>query len=250
VRTGHEWQLGRYVTEFEIIAVIVIMIFGALVQASIGFGMSLSAGPLLILINPLFVPAPLLVAALFLTMLVAYRDRSGIRSSGVGSLMAGRVIGTIPGALLIASLPLEQIRLVLGGLILVAVVMSAGGFRLSQRTGTIFGVGIVSGFMSSTVAIGGPPIALAYQHADGKQLRGTLAFIFTMGTVISLTGLFLVGRFRITEFQMALALLPGTLIGFMLSGRVAAFLDRGYTRVAVLIMATSAAIGIIVTALT
>jgi len=238
------------VTDFEIVAVTLVMIFGALVQASVGFGLSLSAGPLLILMNPLLVPAPLLLAALFLTILVAYRDRSGIKPSGVGPLMAGRVVGTIPGALLIASLPLEQTRLVLGVLILVAVVMSAGGFRLSQRAGTIFGVGIVSGFMSSTVAIGGPPIALAYQHAEGKQLRGTLAFIFTIGTVISLTGLFLVDRFRIDELQMALVLLPGTLIGFMLSGRVAAFLDRGYTRIAVLMLATSAAIGIIVTAMT
>lgn len=237
-------------TNFEIVAVIVVMIFGALVQASVGFGLSLSAGPLLIILNPLMVPAPLLMAALFLTILVAYRDRSGIRPSGVGTLMAGRVVGTVPGALLIASLPLAQTRLVLGILILAAVVMSAGGFRLSQRPGVIFGVGIVSGFMSSTVAIGGPPIALAYQHAKGKQLRGTLAFIFTIGTVISLTGLFLVGRFRINELQMGLVLLPGTLIGFMLSGRVAAFLDRGYTRIAILMLATSAAIGIIVTALT
>jgi len=238
----------REVTEFDIAAVFIVMTFGAVVQASVGFGLSLAAGPLLILVNPLFVPAPLLVAALFLTILVAFRDWHGIRPTGVGSLMVGRIVGTVPGVLLIASLALDQTRLVLGVLILVAVLMSAGGYRLRPTAPTLFGVGIVSGFMSSTVAIGGPPIALAYQHTAGKELRGTLAFVFTLGTVISLTGLFLVGRFRMVELQMALALLPGTLLGYLLSGRVAAFLDRGYTQGAVLLLATGAAIGILVTA--
>jgi hypothetical protein len=236
------------VSGIEVLAVVLVMAFGSAVQASVGFGLSLAAAPILILINPLLVPAPLLVAALVLTILVSYRDRQGIQVTGVGSLMAGRVLGTAPGALLIAVLPLDRTRLVLGLLILAAVGISLVGYRPSQRPLTLFSVGIVSGFMSATSAVGGPPLALVYQHQDGQRLRGTLSFVLTFGTIISLAGLFLAGRFRMTELHLALGLLPGTLLGYLLSGRAAAVLDRGHTRTAVLVMASSAAIMSVVSA--
>jgi uncharacterized membrane protein YfcA len=191
----------------------------------------------------------LLVAALLLTVLVAIRDRQGIEAGGVGSLMAGRVAGTLPGAFLIAALPVGQTRFVLGLMILAAVAMSVAGLRIGDRPAMLFGVGVVSGFMSATAAVGGPPIALAYQHAEGQRLRGTLSFVLTFGTIISLAGLYLAGRFRWVELEMAAALIPGTLVGFLLSRRTAALVDRGYTRPAVLIMAASTAAVIVITSL-
>ncbi len=53
-----------------------------------------------------------------------------------------------------------------------------------------------------------------------------------------------VGRFGRYEFWSALALLPGVLIGFVLSARTLLILDRGYTRAAIL--AVSAVSGAIV----
>lgn len=234
---------------FEIIAVTVVMTFGSMVQASVGFGLSLAAAPLLILINPLLVPAPLLVAALLLTILVSHRDRQGIEARGVGSLMFGRVIGTLPGAFLIASLPVARTELVLGAMILVAVGLSLAGVRLGEGPATLFAVGVVSGFMSATAAVGGPPLALAYQHEKGQRLRGTLSFVLTFGTMISLAGLFFAGRFRILELQMALGLIPGTLAGYLLSRPAAALLDRGHTRTAVLVLASATALLVVVSAI-
>lgn len=236
-------------SELEIIAVIVVMALGSLIQASVGFGLSLAAAPLLILINPLLVPGPLLGAALILTIMVSYRDRQGIEVAGAGSLMAGRAVGTVPGVLLIALLPLDGMRLVMGVLILAAAGMSVVGFRIRQKATTLFGIGIVAGFMSATAAVGGPPMALAYQHAEGQRLRGTLSFVLTFGTIISLIGLFLAGRFRLVELQMALTLVPGILIGYFLSRRTAAWLDRGYTRTAVLVLASATAVVIVITGL-
>ena len=240
---------GRDVSEFEIIAIIIVTALGSLIQASVGFGLSLAAAPLLILIDPLLVPGPLLAAALVLTTLVSVRDRHGIETRGAGSLMAGRVVGTVPGVLLIASLPVESTRILLGFLILAAVAMSLAGFRVRSTVSALFGVGVVAGFMSSTAAVGGPPMALAYQDAEGRRLRGTMSFVLTFGTIISLIGLFLAGRFRLIELQMAAALLPGIFIGYFLSRRTAAWLDGGYTRTAVLVMASAAALAVVASAL-
>jgi hypothetical protein len=238
----------RRVSGFEWIVIVGVMAFGALVQSAVGFGLAMVVAPFLVLIDPLFVPGPLLAAALLLTVLVSLRDRRGIDVSGVGSMMVGRVLGTVPGALLIARLPIDLTRVFLGLLVLGAVAMSLSGLRLRRNVRTLFGVGIVSGFMSATVAIGGPPVALAYQDSEGRNLRGTLAFVFTFGTMISIAGLFFVGRFGTPEIRRAAILLPGTLIGFLISGRFARILDEGYTRNAVLAVSSAAAIVVLIAA--
>jgi len=235
--------------EYEWVFITLVMAFGSCVQSAVGFGLAMAVAPVLILFDPLFVPGPLLVAALVLTLLVSVRDRRGIDMSGIGPMMAGRVFGTVPGALLIARLPIGRTRLVLALLILMGVFISASGFRLRRSGRTLFGVGIVSGFMSSTAAIGGPPVALAYQDAEGHRLRGTLSFVFNFGTMMSLAALFLVGRLGAVEVRMALLLLPGTLAGFFVSGRAARFLDSGHTRKAVLILSTVAAVVVLIGAL-
>lgn len=235
--------------EYEWILITAVMAFGSCVQSAVGFGLALAVAPLLILFDPLFVPGPLLLAALVLTLLVSLRDRRGIDMSGIGPMMAGRVIGTVPGALLIARLPIDLTRLVLALLVLAGVLISVSGFRLRRTGRSLFGVGVVSGFMSSTAAIGGPPVALAYQDAEGHRLRGTLSFVFNFGTMMSLVALFFVGRFGAVEIRMALALIPGTLIGFGVSGSAARFLDSGHTRKAVLALSSVAAVIVLIGAL-
>ena len=89
-------------------------------------------------------------------------------------------------------------------------------------------------------------IALLYQNVPGARLRSTLSGYFALGTIISLVALVAVGRFGRGEFWSALALLPGVLIGFVLSARTRHLLDRGYTRATVLgVSAISGAIVIL-----
>jgi uncharacterized membrane protein YfcA len=80
-------------------------------------------------------------------------------------------------------------------------------------------------------------MALLYQGTEGIRLRGTLAVFFTIGVVISLVALAAVGRFGLRELSLGLLLQPGILAGFFLSSRMAAILDHGYTRQAVLSVA-------------
>ena len=61
-----------------------------------------------------------------------------------------------------------------------------------------------------------------------------------------LGALSLVGSFGATELRLALLLVPGTLGGFALSSRLTPWIDRGYTRPAILTV--SAAAGLLVIA--
>ena len=79
------------------------------------------------------------------------------------------------------------------------------------------------------------------------QLRGTLAAYFIIGTFISLAALAWAGRFGMEEIALSAFLIPGTVVGFLLSRRAAAYLDDGYTRTAVLAVSALAAVTVIAT---
>jgi uncharacterized membrane protein YfcA len=78
-------------------------------------------------------------------------------------------------------------------------------------------------------------MALLYQDAAGSRLRGTLSGYFVVGVVMSLSALVAIGQFGVTEFWLGLMLVPGSLLGFLISRHTAAIADRGsLTRIAVL----------------
>lgn len=208
--------------------------FGALLQGSVGFGMALVAAPLLSLIDARLVPGPVLASALTLTLLVAWRDRRAIDMRGVTWAIVGRVPGTLAGAATIALLPARPLAIVFGVLVVVAVLLIAFGLPLRPTPRTLLFAGALSGFMGTTASIGGPPVAVLYQRAEGPRVRGTLGGYFVAGASMSIAALAIVGRFGMREIAWSLWLVPGALVGFALSFRVARWLDAGRTRNAVL----------------
>ena len=74
--------------------------------------------------------------------------------------------------------------------------------------------------------IGGPPIALVYQRADGPTLRATLSRFFLAGAAVSIPTLLVAGVLDGDSVLPALVLLPGTTLGFLLSGRLPAASTR------------------------
>jgi uncharacterized membrane protein YfcA len=226
-----------------------VMAVSALLQGAVGFGLGLIAIPFLIHLDLRFVPGPLLVAALTLHMLVLQRDRSGVDKSGLTMLLSGRVLGTIPAAMLLASLPIDSMKILLAAVVLAGAVMGllhSGGHPTRP---VLFTAGAASGFMATAAGLGGPPVALVYQRETGVRLRGTLAAYFIVGTVLSLTALAWAGRFGAQEMRLSVFLIPGTVLGYFMSRPAAAYLDSGRTRVAVLAVSALAAVSVIVTVL-
>ena len=223
-----------------------IVAVGAAVQGAVGFGLALVAAPVLVQIDPRLVPGPMLFASTVMLMLTIWRDREGIDLSGVGWSVLGRLPGTVLGAITVGAIASEKLELVVGAIVLLAVAMSVSRPRIHPTPWTLMSAGVLSGFMGTTSSIGGPPIAMVYQHETGVRLRGTLASFFLIGGLMSLVALRVVGRLGLEELTWSIALLPGIFLGFALSSRVAPIIDRGYTRKAVLTTSTIAAAILIV----
>jgi len=230
-------------TEFALASVIVFV--GSTLQASVGFGMGLLASPVLILLDSRFVPGPILFATLVLTMLLTYREHYAIDLHGLRWAIVGRLAGTFVAALVFLVLPDTQIVTLFGAFILLGVAMSLAGIKLRPVRPVLLGAGALSGIMGTFASVGGPPMALIYQDAPGARIRSTMSSFFLIGTIVSLFALWIAGRFGVDEMRLAVTMVPGLIAGYVTSRWTTGIVDRGYTRRAVLSVATASGVVVI-----
>jgi len=225
----------------ESVAAIVIIGLGAAVQGSAGFGSALVAAPFLVLIDPRLVPGPIMLAILILDVLVFKRDLASLDVSGVKWVILGMVPGSLLGAWVVSHMNTGTLEVAVGLAVYLAVGFSLLGFRVRMTLPNLCGAGFLSGLLGTSTSLSGPPLALIYQHASGSRLRATLAGVFLVGVILALISLTLVGHMGRSEVGLGLLMMPGVVVGFAVSSRIAPLLDRGYTRPAVLAISAAAA---------
>jgi uncharacterized membrane protein YfcA len=237
------------VTAAEIVVALVLAAVGATLQGSVGFGLAVVSAPILLLMDPVWVPGPTLLAAVLLVALIAHRDRAHIIREDVALGIVGRLIGTIPSAYALYILPGRGFDLLFAVMVLVGVALSASGWHIARTPVNVIVAATLSGIAGTVSSIGGPPMALVYQHERGPSARGTMSAIFIAGTVISVIGLWWAGRFGLVELTLGLILMPAVYVGFVLSRHTAARLDAHHTRPAILAVSALSALVILVRAL-
>ncbi len=124
--------------------------------------------------------------------------------------------------------------------------MSVSGLRFRPVWSVLVVAGALSGIMGTIASIGGLPVAMVYQDAKGTRLRATLSSFFWIGTIMSLVALRAVGRFGAYEVRLTLLLVPSMMLGYVISQWTKRLVDRGRTRVAVLLVAAISGILVIV----
>ncbi len=224
-----------------------ILIFvGTVLQGSIGFGLGTFSVPLLLLVDPIFVPGPLLTVSFFLTFFIYRRNRASANIREIRWAVLGRLLGTMAAGALLLYISREDTVLVIGGLVLLGVALMASGFHLDLNKGNLVLAGALSGLMGTIGSVGGPALALVYVNRPGSKIRGTISGVFIVGTAISLMSLWYVGRYGFQEILVAASLFPPAIAGFLVSRYSAEFLDRGFMKPAILMLSTFAALAIIV----
>ena len=221
----------------ELVIAGVASFFGALIQGSIGFGLSLVVTPVLGILAPEMLPAAIILAAQPLTLLMAFRERGHMDRRGFVEISIGRLPGTALAAMLAAAVSTDQLAVLIGTAVVVAAVLSAIAPEFELTTNRRLVAGAFSGFMGTVAAVGGPPLAIAYQRRPAPEIRSTLAMSFLVGGAISLLALWAVGKVEREHWIVALQLLPGMALGLVAARRAHLLLDRGWLRPAVLAFA-------------
>ncbi len=77
--------------------------------------------------------------------------------------------------------------------------------------------GLITGVTETATGIGGPPLALLYQHQRPATMRSTIALCFLLGEVVSLATLMATGRISAAQLLGIVLLLPALVLGSTLS---------------------------------
>jgi uncharacterized protein len=230
-----------HLSAVEYLVTLAVVTVGAAVQGTLGFGSNLLAVPVLALFEPAAVPAATTMLALPLANGMAVAERGHVDWHGVGWLMVGRIPGTVVGAAIVAVVAASTLSVLAGAAVLVAVALSLVTTTVVVNRSTRVAAGLASGTMGTATSIGGPPLALLYQHHEGPVLRSTLAVTIGVGTVVSLGGQAVAGAVHGWQLLLALSLLPGVAAGLALGRVVSRRVDERWLRPAVLAFATGAA---------
>ncbi|QIA65199.1 TSUP family transporter [Vibrio astriarenae] len=217
-----------------------LIFLGSFVQSAIGFGLAIVAAPLLFQVDPIYVPGPICFVALFISILNAMQNRANIEIGGLKMALLGRIPGSLAGAWLLLVVSGEQLSLLLGVIVLLAVVISLLPFRIEPTPRRMGIAGFFSGFFGTSSAIGGPPMALLLQHQDAGKLRGNLSAFFVFSSIISLLILTPTGYFGWYHLYLTLPLLPAALLGYIIAKKTTQSLPKEKIRIgALLLCATS-----------
>jgi uncharacterized protein len=226
-----------------------VMAIGAALQTAVGFGGNLVAAPLLALLDPRLVPVPILIGSTAINVAMARRERAHGGWTAFWWILGGRLPGSLAGLALLIALDPSGIQLVLGLALVAAVVATWRRWEIPLTPRGLIGAGVLSGVGATAVSVGGPPVALAFQHRQGAELRATLARVLLAGQLVSLAVLGAGGRIGAPELRQGAVLLPGAVAGIVAGRPLARVLDRGRTRAAVLMVCAASAGVLLVEAL-
>jgi uncharacterized protein len=215
---------------------------GAAAQAAIGMGLNLFAIPLLALIDPVYVPGPVLVHGFLLSSLVSMRLRESIDVHELGLALVGLVAGTVTAALFLVWLPSEHLPRLLGFFVLVAVALSVAGYHIKPTTRSLLAASSAAGVMGIIAGAHGPPIALLYQGQSPSRIRSVLLPFFAFSNPIALGALF-VGKFGWRELYVSVLLLPGLAVGYLASPWLSQLVSARVIRACLLSITEALAMG-------
>ena len=186
-----------------------------------GFGYSLVATPLLLLLGfplPFVVTANLALACVTRTS-VAYRFRSDLRPGRAAGLIAGSVPGLWLGAVVLTTVDESTIKLGAGLVVMAAAVLlwrAVSAPPPRPLPGAPVAAGFAGGLLGAATSLNGvaPVLLLARDNAAPRSVLADLALYFVASNAIGLAILFAEGALESEAlFPAFLLWLPGSLVG-------------------------------------
>jgi uncharacterized membrane protein YfcA len=229
-----------------VVLLVFVVVLGATMQGLVGLGLNLVSAPVVTMVEPSLMPELLLVLAVLLPFITLVRSHEEIDWGGLRWVLSARVPGTALGVLFLALFSDRAVAIAVAVMVLLAVLLSLAPVDVPVRRGTLSAAGLLSGLAGTATSIGGPPVALLYQHRSPQQIRSTLAVLFTVGAGMSLFGIWLTGKLDTHVLPLALLLTPCLVIGAWIGARLQRVMPDHHIRYAVLVICAVSALVLLV----
>jgi uncharacterized membrane protein YfcA len=218
------------------------VLLASFIQGATGVGFALIVAPVVGLLQPELLPICVLVLMLPLNLYVAWRERGALDRNGAGWITSGRLVGTLGGLWVLAVLSASHLSIFVGLSTIAAAAVTWMMPAFSPGRRAFVAAGLITGVTETATGIGGPPLALVYQHQAAPVMRSTIALCFLAGELISLVTLMAVGRVGGSQVMAALQLLPALAAGAVLSRYVHQRINDRFMRAFVQVFAVASGV--------
>lgn len=197
-----------------------ILFLASSIRSALGFGEALVAVPVLALLMPVEVAAPLAVLVSITIALVAVlQDWRHIHLRSAGWLVLSTLAGIPIGLALLKTAPEAVVKVSLGAVIVAFSAFSLFGRRPAgfHNDGYSWFFGFTAGILGGAYGMNGPPLAI-YGSLRGwspKQFRATLQGYFLPASLIGMCGYGLAGLWTARVNRFYLWSLPAVLIAVL-----------------------------------
>ncbi len=233
----------------DVIAALVVTFAAALAQGMVGIGFAVVSVPLLSLINPTLAPVPQLLVVLPLTLFMGLRERRHADLAGVTWVLIGRLPGAAIGVTLVLVATQRSLDVLIAALVLAGVAIRARDVTVTRGRTTDLLVGTFAGVSSMVASMGGPPMALLFHDRGPATIRASLAFVFTVGLVLTISVRLLAGLITADDVKVAAIIFPALALGYAVSVPLSSKIGATFVRRSILVVSTTAAVGLLVKAL-
>ncbi|MBA2345836.1 MAG: sulfite exporter TauE/SafE family protein [Rubrobacter sp.] len=189
-----------------------------LVAGMTGFGLALISTPLLLFVyEPQTVIVLTTIFSIFITATVVWDSWRDAHRRLALALLVPAFLGVLVGTEVLRAVDPVYIRLAVGVVVVLSALILLREVRLpgaESRLGVVV-AGSVSGALSTSTGLAGPPIVLLLTARDlpKHEFRGTSAFYFLGMSLLAIVVLTFRGVVHPHHIPLAVILIPGTLVG-------------------------------------
>ena len=223
-----------------VVVAVVIIIFGSVVQGTIGFGLGLLAAPFIAIVIPDAIPVTLVLVAWPIGGVTALREHHALDRKALPWMLTGAVPGTAIGLVIIHLASQEALAVIVGFTTILGVLATVVTPPIPVTPVTATGAGFIGNINGTAASVGGPPVALLFQHHRGPAVRATLGAYFAISATLSVVGYGVTGAITLDRFLLAVGLLPAMLFGAWASKHFHGLVDKGWLRPSVLVLSSIA----------
>ncbi|WP_426700265.1 sulfite exporter TauE/SafE family protein [Rhodanobacter sp. Col0626] len=218
------------IANWPMIHVMAVLFLATFVRSAFGFGEALIAVPLLALVMPVDVAAPLAVLiSITVSVIVLAQDWRHVHVRSAGWLVLSTLVGTPLGLLLLTRVDGAVVKTCLGVLIVAFSSYSLWSRKKAalddDKLAWIFG--FAAGVLGGAYGMNGPPLVMygALRGWSPKRFRATLQGYFLPASLMAMTGYWLAGLWKPEVTHDYLTSLPVVVAAILLGQAVHGRLD-------------------------
>ncbi|MFE8698928.1 sulfite exporter TauE/SafE family protein [Cytobacillus sp. FJAT-53684] len=198
---------------------ICIILVASILQTSTGFGFSIMATPFLLM---LFLPQEAIQINIILSLIISlsliWKIRSDIDFVILKRFTLGSIVGVPFGILIFISININVFKITVSILLLILTLLLMGNFKVKQTPYRDFVIGGLSGLLTTSIGMPGPPLLLYFTGTDtekGKLRATTLAFYLFIYFISLITQIIFSGTDQII-WVSSLYAMPLVFIGLVI----------------------------------